>query len=133
MNITNNVFETLTRTDVLAKLLNCDDLPVMASYQLAKLMKVLEEDMKVYLQEKNKILNRYCKKGEDGNFLIENNSLVVHEGMMDEFNLTMKTLMDIDNFIPMERVKIKLQHIPKGYISPANFVFFENFIEFIVE
>jgi uncharacterized HAD superfamily protein len=133
MKITNNVFEALTRIDVLSRLLSCDDLPVMASYQLAKLTKVLEEEMKVYLQEKNKILDRYCKKDDDGKFIIENNSLVVHEGMMDDFNVKMKALMDIDNEIPVERVKIKIQHIPKGYISPANFAFLENFIEFIVE
>ena len=133
MKITNNVFEALTRIDVLSRLLSCDDLPVMASYQLAKLTKVLEEEMKVYLQEKNKILDRYCKKDDDGKFIIENNSLVVHEGMMDDFNVKMKALMDIDNEIPVERVKIKIQHIPKGYISPVNFAFLENFIEFIVE
>jgi len=133
MKITNGMLEGLTRTDVLTRLLNCETLPVKVSYQLAKLSKLLDESLKFYLQEKNKILDRYCKKDDNGKFIVVDNSLVVQEGKEEQFHSTMREMFEIENDIPMERVKINLDDIPKGIVSPANFAFLELFIEFVVE
>lgn len=130
MIIKNLVLEALTRTDILSKLLNSKDLPVRSSFQLGKLVKLLSDAIKDYTDAKQKLLEKYAERDEAGKLKVENNQYRVPPENILQFNSDLTELLEIDIDLPMDKVKINLDNIPTGLISPVDFPFLENFIEF---
>ena len=48
--------------------------PVKVSYAISKNVSKLERELKIYNSERQKIINKYCKKDEEGNLVIDENN-----------------------------------------------------------
>ena len=81
-------------------------LPVKASYAIAKNITNINRELKIFESEKMKIINEYALKDESGNPKVENNSYKIIEGKEEECNLKINELLDIEVEIEMRTFNI---------------------------
>ena len=75
MNLT--IRKILNDTNVLVAI-SQKQLPIKVSYAISKNIKKLEKELKIYNDERQKLIDRYCIKDEEGNNVIdENNNLKI--------------------------------------------------------
>ena len=70
-------------------------LPVKVSYAIGKNISKIESELKHYNKEREKIVDKYCEKDEEGNFKIENGNYVIKENEIENWNKDMKDLQEI--------------------------------------
>lgn len=89
---------------VLSKLNNAE-LPVKVSYKLSKNIKNIEKELSVYEEEKQKLINKYGEKDEDGkNKINENGTINILDP--EAWNKDYKELLEIENDIKVEKISI---------------------------
>ena len=81
-------------------------LPVKASYAIAKNITTINRELKVFESEKMKIINEYALKDESGNPKVENNSYKIIEGKEEECNSKINELLDIEAEIEIRTFNI---------------------------
>lgn len=74
-------------------------LPVKVSFTIARNLVKIEEVLKVYNAEKEKIINKFAEKQEDGKVKIENDSFVILPENVEQWNTEYNELLDIENEI----------------------------------
>jgi hypothetical protein len=91
---------------VLARMAN-RELPVKVSYSIAKNLKKLESELKIYNAEKNKLIEKYSNKDEQGKTIVdENNHVIIQEGHIDDWNKEIEELLAIENEIEIHKFSI---------------------------
>jgi len=85
MLVRNEVFEVVQNNPVLKALAESKDVPVRISFRLAKVLKVLDENLKMYLGVKQRLIEKYCKRNEMGEPVIENNQYTVPPENLETF------------------------------------------------
>ena len=94
MKITNR--RIVNDSNFLASLMHIQ-FPVKISYAISKNISKLESDLKIYNSEREKIINKYCKKDEEGNLVIdESNNYSIEEEYIDICNKELNELLDIE-------------------------------------
>ncbi len=104
--------------------------PVKVSYAISKNISKLEKELKVYNKEREKIIDKYCKKDEEGNLLIdENNQYSIEEENIDICNKELNELLDIE--IDVNIHKFKLDDLMCGNydMSPSEMTLIDYMIE----
>ncbi|WP_278682862.1 DUF1617 family protein [Paraclostridium bifermentans] len=104
--------------------------PIKVSYAIAKNVSKIENELIVYNKEREKLLNKYAIKGDDGNILIdENNKLKIKDEYIDDWNKDINELLDIE--IEIDIHKFKLEDLINGAdsISPADLMVIDYMIE----
>ena len=48
-------------------------LPIKVSYAIAKNISKIEKELEIYNKERQKLIDKYCLKDEEGNLIDENN------------------------------------------------------------
>lgn len=89
---------------VLGKLNNAE-LPVKVSYRLAKNIKEMDKELKLFDEEKQKLINKHCEKDEEGkNKINENGTLNILD--IENWNKDYKELLEIENEIKILKISI---------------------------
>lgn len=102
MKIKNEVL--VNSVQVLRKLNNAE-LPVRVSYKLAKNIKSIEKELNIYEEEKQKFINKYCEKDDEGNNKInEDGTIKIID--TEKWNKDIKELLDIEAEINIEKINI---------------------------
>ena len=102
MKIKNEVL--LDSVQVLRKLNNAE-LPVRVSYKLAKNIKSIDKELKIYEEEKQKLINKYCEKDDEGkNKINEDGTIKILD--TEKWNKDIKELLDIEAEINIEKINI---------------------------
>lgn len=114
MKITNR--ELLNKVNLLQGL-SQKQLPVKLSYAIAKNINIINNEIKLINEEKQKIINDYALKDEQGNTKIEDNR-ILFESDEKEQECTSKynELLDIEN-------EIKFRGIFENELEKANCTF----------
>lgn len=82
-------------------------LPVKVSYAIAKNISKIERELEVYNKERQKILDKYCIKDEEGNNLIdENNQLKIADEHLEDWNKDINELLDIEIDIDIHKFNV---------------------------
>lgn len=103
MKITNR--RIVNDSNFLASLIH-RQFPVKISYAISKNISKLENDLKIYNSEREKIINKYCKKDEEGNLVIdESNNYSIEEEYIDICNKELNELLDIEVEINIHKFK----------------------------
>ena len=89
-------------------------LPVKASYAIAKNITTINRELKIFEAEKMKIVNEYAIKDESGNPKVENNSYKIIEEKEEECNSKINELLDIE-------VEIEIRTFNINCIENMNF------------
>lgn len=72
-------------------------LPIKVSYAIAKNISKIEKELEIYNKERQKLIDKYCVKDEEGNNLVdENNQLKIDDENLEAWNKDINDLLDID-------------------------------------
>jgi len=82
------------------------NLPIKVSYVLAKNISKIEDELKLYNKEKQKLIDMYSIKDEEGKPLIEDNNIRIAEEYITDWNRDIKDLLDIENEIDIHKFHI---------------------------
>lgn len=103
MKITNR--ELQSKGQVLSMLSN-KQLPVKVSYALAKNINGINKELKIYEEEKMKIIKECALKDESGNPKIENNQYVLIEDKKEVFSEKVNELLDIEVDLDVRKINV---------------------------
>ncbi|MCU9808373.1 DUF1617 family protein [Paraclostridium sp. AKS46] len=82
-------------------------LPIKVSYTIAKNVSKIEKELEIYSKEKQKLVDKYCIKDENGNNKIdENNQLKIADENLDDWNKSINELLDIEIEIDIHKFNI---------------------------
>ena len=80
-------------------------LPVKSSYAISKNIAKIEKEAEIYNKEREKLLNKYAAKNEDGTLKIDENGAVILENA-EGWNKDIKELLEIEVDINIHKFSI---------------------------
>lgn len=84
-------------------------LPIKAGFAIAKNLNKIESILNIYNKERQKIVDEYCEKDEEGKLKInKDNSYIIKEGLRDEFNTKSEELLDIENKVEIHKFDLSI-------------------------
>ena len=81
-------------------------LPVKAGFVIAKNLNKIEDILTIYNKERQKLIEKYCEKDEEGNLKTENNSYEIKEGLKEDFNKESEELLEIENEVDIHKFSL---------------------------
>lgn len=98
--------EIQRKVQVLSNISN-KQLPVIVSYAIAKNINYINKELKIFEDEKMRIIKEYAIKDEQGNPKIrENNTYEFIEGKEDECNSKYNELLDIEVDLELRQINV---------------------------
>lgn len=105
-------------------------LPIKISYAIAKNVSKIEKELDIYNKERQKLLDKYCIKNEEGkNKIDENNQLKIADEHLETWNKDINELLDIDVDIDIHKFKIDDLLNSNVDLTPAELMLIEYMIE----
>lgn len=103
-------------------------LPVKASYAIAKNIAKLDVELKIYNAERNKLIEKYSQKDEQGKpIVVENNQVKLQEECLEDWSRDIKELLEIENDIDIQKFSINV--LKDRDMTPAELVLIDYMIE----
>lgn len=82
-------------------------LPIKVSYAISKNIGKIEAELKVYNSERQKLIEKYSVKDEEGKTKVdENGTINIQEGFLNDWNKEQRELLSIENDIDVHLVPI---------------------------
>ena len=82
-------------------------LPVKVSYVISKNVSKIEKELDIYNKERQKLLDKYCVKDEEGeNIIDENNQLKIADKNLETWNKDINELLDIEIDIDIHKFNV---------------------------
>ena len=106
------------------------ELPVKVSYSIAKNINKIESELKIYSNEKQKLIDKYSTKGEDGKTLIDaENKIKIADEYLDDWNRDIKELLAIENEVDIHKFSIDELINSNCNMTPAELMLIDYMIE----
>jgi len=105
------------------------NLPIKVSYAIAKNISKIEAEIKVYNKERQKLIEKYSVKDEEGKPLIEDNSIKIAPEHVEDWNRDIKELLAIENEVDIHKFHIDELVNSKCDMSPAELILIDYMIE----
>ena len=104
------------------------ELPIKASYAIAKNLAKLEAELKTYNSEREKLIEKYSIKDENGKTVAdENNQIKLQPELLLDWNKDIQELLAIENEIDIHTFSIEALN---GYsMSPSDLMLIDYMIE----
>lgn len=115
------LIEKMSNLKVLAQ----RDLPIKASYAIAKNISKIGKELKIYEEERRKLIEKYAKKDKDGKIVADKAGQIVFEDS-EEWEKNITELLSIE--VDIDFHKFDIQHLEGCEISPAELVAMEHMI-----
>lgn len=109
------------------KVVSQKQMPVKASYAIAKNLNKIDSELKIYSAERDKLIDKYSQKDKNGKVKADENGQIDFAGYEEEWNKDMTELMDIENDIEIH--KFKFEELSNIQISPAEIQAIDYMIE----
>lgn len=104
------------------------ELPIKVSYALAKNIAKIEKELEIYNSERQKLLDKYCIKDENGeNKIDKNNQLKIQEKYLKDWERDIKELQNIELEIDIH--KFKISDLDGYNMSPSELIAINYMIE----
>lgn len=125
------LLDILNSQSTLAELNNCKGLSSVTAYRIAKNIKLVNEELKVYNDQRIKLLENLANKDEDGKPIIK------EDDGMQEYDLSRenKTKLQeevnklLEEEINMDIKKVSLEQLDGAGLSPAQLSTIEYMLE----
>ena len=98
--------EIMNSIPVINKLLQ-SDIDITAQFILNKNTSAINDIAKAYVTGRNKLLDKYVKKDEEGKMVIENNNYIFDDGNAEKCMDEMNKLDNIENDIKLQKLSIE--------------------------
>lgn len=105
------------------------DLPIKVSYAIAKNITKIEAELKVYNKERQKLIEKYSIKDNEGKPLIEGNSIKIAEKYNEDWNKNINELLAMENEIDIHKFHINELINSNCNMSPTEL----NAIDYMIE
>ena len=104
------------------------ELPIKVSYAIAKNISKLETELKTYNAEREKLIEKYSEKDEQGKtIVVENNQIKLQPELLSDWNKDIQELLAIENEIDIHAFSIEALN---GYsMSPSDLMLIDYMIE----
>ena len=104
------------------------ELPIKASYAIAKNLAKLEAELKIYNSEREKLIEKYSVKDEEGKTVIgDNNQIKLQPDFIADWNTNIQGLLSIENDVEIHTFSIEALN---GYsMSPSDLMLIDYMIE----
>jgi len=133
IKVINGFFERgIVQETSFVKLAKSNQLPVRLSYWFSKLLQQLIPLEKLYLEQKQKLIEKWCDRNEDGTISTNENGTIRFTEHLKEFNVDITELLNIENELPIEKIELCLDDIPTGIINSYDYAGMEMFVNLIV-
>lgn len=127
MNLT--IRKILNDTNSLA-VISKKQLPIKVSYAIAKNIKKIESELKVYNEERQKLIDKYCIKDDEGkNVIDENNNLKIADEHLDAWNKEINELVDIEVDIDIHKFNLDSLICGNYDMTPEELMIIDYMIE----
>ena len=104
-------------------------LPIKVSYAIAKNISKIEKELEIYNKERQKLIDKYCLKDEEGNLIDENNQFKIADGNLEAWNKDMNELLDIEIDINIHKFSKDDLFNSNCNITPAELMLIDFMIE----
>lgn len=98
--------EIMNSIPVINKLLQ-SDIDITAQFVLNKNTSAINDIAKAYVTGRNKLLDKYVKKDEEGKMVIENDNYIFDDGNAEKCIDEMNKLNNIENDIKLQKLSIE--------------------------
>ncbi|MBU3195637.1 DUF1617 family protein [Clostridium algidicarnis] len=106
------------------------ELPIKVSYAIAKNISKIESELKIYNDQKQKLIDKYSEKGEDGKTLIDaENKIKIQDEYLDDWNRDIKELLAIENEVDIHKFNINELVNSNCNMTPAELMLIDYMIE----
>lgn len=123
MKITNQVL--LNSIPTLQKL-SKEQLPIKVSYTISKNIKAIEEELKIYEEERRKLIKKYAELDKEGKLKVnDNGNYVIKQENQLDFNKEVLELMSIETDINISKINLNVLEglkVSPLEISSVNFM-----------
>lgn len=104
-------------------------LPIKVSYAIAKNISKIEKELEIYNKERQKLIDKYCLKDEEGNLIDENNQFKIADGNLEAWNKDMNELLNIEIDINIHKFSKDDLFNSNCNITPAELMLIDYMIE----
>lgn len=104
-------------------------LPIKVSYAIAKNISKIEKELEIYNKERQKLIDKYCLKDEEGNLIDENNQFKIADVNLEAWNKDMNELLDIEIDINIHKFSKDDLFNSNCNITPAELMLIDYMIE----
>lgn len=102
-------------------------LPIKVSYAIAKNISKIESELKTYTNERQKLIDRYSEKDENGKPTVDEfNQITIQKDLTEDWNKDIKDLLSIENEIDIH--KFKIDELEGYSMAPAELMLIEYMI-----
>ena len=134
MELSNKSIDILLNTKSLANLSSSNKFTPKLSFDIAKFMKRFEDVAKTYMEERKKIIEKWCDKDIDDSPLVKEESgrqMYTFNGHLEEYQKDMEELLEQDSEInAKKKITVNLLTMPTGVLSPADMNVLDCIVEF---
>ena len=103
---------------------------IIIAILIAKNISKIENELKIYNIERQKLIDKYCVKDEEGNNVIdENNQLIIADENMTDWNNAINELLDIEVEIDIHKFNINDLMYSNVEFTPSELMIIEYMIE----
>lgn len=109
--------------------LSATKLPIKISYAVAKNISKIEAELKVYNAEREKLIEKYSVKDEEGKTKIDNGTINIQEEYLDAWNKEHTELLSIENDIDIHLIPIDELLNSMCNIAPSEIIAIDYLIQ----
>lgn len=102
-------------------------LPIKASYAIAKNIAHINSILKIYDEQRNKLLEKYAEKDDKGKVKVEKGQVTIKKDSIEQWNKDLQELMGIENEVEIHTFPLSVLDDCK--LSPAEFMAIDYMIE----
>ena len=122
-----NLNEILNASDTFSKIME-QSFKGSLAFKIARLARELNKEVETFNAERQKLLNKYCVKTDDGNFdMDENGNLKLKPETIQEFNEEFNALLETE--VEVNADKLPMEKIDDFNITPQQMLALEKFFE----
>lgn len=113
ITLKNSNLEALITSEGLGNLKQSPDLPVAFSFRLADLMGKLQPTIKAYVDQKQKLIEKYADKDKDNKPIQSESGMFVFTKQAQWFQKEFGELLSLEFTLDCEKLQISLKDIPE--------------------
>lgn len=118
--------EILEKVNVLGEI-SSRKLPVKVSYAISKNISKVERELKHYNKERQKLIEEYCLKEDDGTLKITDRNYDIDPERLEDFNKEINELQEIE--VEMDIHKFNIELLNSYEMSPGELMCIDFMIE----
>lgn len=125
------LLDILNSQSTLAELNNCKGLSSVTAYRIAKNIKLVNEELKVYNDQRIKLLENLANKDEDGKPIIKEDDGMQEYDLSRENKIKLQEEVNklLEEEINMDIKKVSLEQLDGAGLSPAQLSTIEYMLE----